>query len=278
MITKKLILISIDFIKKYLFLCNFSPNEFSGFISTFTKFKFLPYTRVNVPFSLGRTIRGVSFDKNISLDPYGKLCKDVSNNLDYKIIYKNLLLSFEKERNLSAADIIHLRNNIKLRNYPAWAIVMPWEKISIEEKFNTYPEIFFRNRNSKGLTFENNSRQSIINEMHSLRSLESKINQMRKLYESLNKSFIIREINLPKINILIKDNEWRWFMGDEGNHRSYILSCIKYEFFNARVDSIINKNKSNNWYNVKNGTYSINDAEKIFDGFFHGSNVFRGVI
>jgi hypothetical protein len=275
---KKLIFTCIDLIKKFLFFGNFSQNELNGFISNFSKFKFLPYSSVIVPFSLGRTIRGVSFDKNFYLDPYGKLCNDISSNVSHKIIYENLYLSFEKEINLSAADIIRLRNDIKLKKYPAWAIVMPWEKITVEEKFNSYPEIFYRNRRLKGLAFENSSRQAIIDEMHSSRSLESKINQMKKLYESINKSYTVKQANMPKINILIKDNEWRWFMGDDGNHRSYILSLINHEFFNARVNSIINKNNAKNWHNVRNGTYSIKDAEEIFDSFFHGSHVLRGVI
>ncbi len=275
---KKLILILIDFIKKFIFFGNLDKKEFKGFLSKFSKFKFLPYTHVIVPFSLGRTIRGVSFGKNFTLDPYGKLCEDISNDVDYKIIYETLLISLKKEKNLNAADIINLRTDIKLKNYPAWAIVMPWEKINIEEKFETYPEIFFRNRNLKGLDFENNSRESILKEMHSSKSLESKIQQMKSLFESINNSYKIRRTNLPKINILIKDNEWRWFMGDDGNHRSYILSCINHNFLDARVDKIINKNNVKNWHNVKNGTYSINDAENIFDSFFHGSDVLRGII
>lgn len=275
---KEIILIFIDTVNQFFFLNNLNKHELKGFVDSLTKLRFLPYTKITVPFHLGRTIRGVSFDKNLYQDPYGKLCKNISEGIDHKIIFSNLLKELEREKNLSAADIVNLENNITLKGYPAWSIVMPWENVNIEEKFNLYPYIFFRNRSSKGLEFDDKSRESIINEMYSLKSLESKVNQMIELYKSIKQNFLKSNNNLPKINILIKENEWRWFMGDAGNHRSYILSCINHNFFNARVYKIINKNNAKNWYNVKNGTYSIKDAENIFDSFFHGSHVIGGII
>lgn len=275
---KEIILTFIDIINKSFFLNNLSEYEIKGFVSFLTKLRFLPYTKITVPFNLGRTIRGVSFDKNFYLDPYGKLCKDISKGIDKKIIFCNLQKALEKEKNLTAAEIVHLDNNITLKKYPAWSIVLPWENLNIEKKFNLYPYIFFKNRSFNGLHFDNKSRESIIIEMYSLKSLENKINQMIGLYKSIKHNFVKSNTNLPKINILIKENEWRWSMGDAGNHRSYILSCINYKFFNARVYKIINKNNVKNWYNVKNGTYSIEDAENIFDSFFHGSDVLGGII
>ena len=49
---------------------NLSENELNGFVTSLTKVHFFPYTKVSVPFCLGRTIRGVSFNENILLDPY----------------------------------------------------------------------------------------------------------------------------------------------------------------------------------------------------------------
>lgn len=275
---KKIILIIIDFIKKFFFLSNLSENELRGFISLLTQFRFFPFSRVNVPFSLGRTIRGVSFDDKLPLDPYAILCKDIANGVDTKIIFNNLLKELNKEKKLNAAEIIHLNNNKNLSKYPVWAIVMPWEKISIEEKFQSYPDIFFSNRHSNGLNFKNNMRQTIINTMHSSECLNNKIDQMEKLFKSIKKNYVIQNFNLPKIDILVRDNEWRWIMGDGGNHRSYILSSIKHEFFSARVGTFIRKTNVSNWPNVKNGTYSVNEAEHIFDSYFNGSNVLRGII
>lgn len=277
-VIKNTSLIVIDYIKKSLSLCNLNKNESQGFISPMSKLRFMPFTRVIVPFSLGRSVRGLSFNKNFMLDPYGKLCMDIFNGADHKDIISDLLITFKKEKDLRAADIVHLRNNIKLRKYPAWAIVMPWEKLSIEEKFESYPDIFYKNRSSKDLTFENSSRLSIIETMYSSKSLESKVNQMKKLFKSIKRHGLKKNTNLPKINILVKANEWRWFMGDAGNHRSYVCSCFDFEIFEGRVSSIIYKNEVNSWLNVKNGTYSSEEAETIFDSYFDGSNVLRGIV
>ncbi len=49
-------------------------------------------------------------------------------------------------------------------------------------------------------------------------------------------------------------------------------------FFTARVDSIIDKNEVNDWHNVRNGIFSVGDAEDIFDSYFDGKNVLRGMV
>ena len=276
---KKIILTLIDFSKKSLFLLDLNENELRGFISKSSKLRFLPHTKIQVPFNLGRTIRGVSFKNNIMLDPNGKLCKNISDDVAENVLFDNISTILEKEKKHSAADIVGLKNNVNLKNYPAWAIVMPWEKLSIEDKFAKYPETFYENRLTKGFVFENKTRASIIKMMYTSEFAENRVNQMRELYKRIKRNgYFERDSNLPKINILIKDFEWRWFMGDGGNHRSYILSCLNHDYFTARINSIIDKSQVSDWHNVRNGTYSVSDAEDIFDSYFDGTNVLRGMV
>jgi|TARA_S200000501_G_scaffold350569_1_gene367696 hypothetical protein len=275
---KKIILFILDSIKRLLFLNNLNKNELNGFITPLTKFRLFPNTRVTVPYSLGRTVRGVSFDKNLKFDPAGRLCNDISIGLDDKKIANNLSTVLYEQKNMSAADILNLTNNKNLQKYPAWSAVMPWEKITIEEMFESYPETFYKNRHSRGLIFENRERKSIIKMMYSSRFIENRVSQMKELYESIKSNGVIKDSNLPKVNILVKDNEWRWFMGDGGNHRSYILSYLNHDFFAARISLIINKNEVIKWHNVKNGTYSVDEANEIFDCYFEATKVFRGMV
>ncbi len=275
---KKVILITFDLIKMFSPFGKLNKEELKGFNTRLTKLRLLPNTKVLVPFSLGRTVRGVSFDQNVMLDPAGRLCSQISKDFSDEIVCKNLSKTFEEEENFTASDIVHLESNNILKRYPAWAIVMPWEKLNIDDMFNHYPEIFYKNRHSRGLIFENTDRLSIIKTMYSIKFVENRVNQMRELFKSINSKGLIKDSNLPKINILKKENEWRWFMGDGGNHRSYILSCLGHKFFSARVSSIIDKNNIQDWHNVRNGTYSINEAEFIFDSYFEGSKVFRGMV
>lgn len=276
---KKIILTLIDFSKKSLFLLDLNENELKGFISKSSKLRFFPHTKIQVPFNLGRTIRGVSFKNNIMRDPNGKLCKNISDDVAENVLFENISTILEKEKKHSAADIVGLKNNVNLKNYPAWAIVMPWEKLSIEDKFAKYPETFYENRLTKGFVFENKTRASIIKMMYTSEFAENRVNQMRELYKRIKRNgYFERDSNLPKINILIKDFEWRWFMGDGGNHRSYILSCLNHDYFTARINSIIDKSQVSDWHNVRNGTYSVSDAEDIFDSYFDGTNVLRGMV
>ena len=275
---KKIILFILDSIKRLLFLNNLNKNELNGFITPLTKFRLFPNTRVTVPYSLGRTVRGVSFDKNLKFDPAGRLCNDISIGLDDKKIANNLSTVLYEQKNMSAADILNLTNNKNLQKYPAWSAVMPWEKITIEEMFESYPETFYKNRHSRGLIFENRERKSIIKMMYSSRFIENRVSQMKELYESIKSNGVIKDSNLPKVNILVKDNEWRWFMGDGGKHRSYILSYLNHDFFAARISLIINKNEVIKWHNVKNGTYSVDEANEIFDCYFEATKVFRGMV
>ena len=62
---KKAILIIIDLVKKTLNLEKLNQKESKGFNTSLTKLRLLSNTKVSVPFSLGRTVRGVSFDKNV---------------------------------------------------------------------------------------------------------------------------------------------------------------------------------------------------------------------
>ena len=275
---KKNTLIVIDLIKKSLSLCNLNADESKGFVSSLTKLRFLPYTRVTVPFSLGRTIRGLSFKENLMHDPYGKLALGIAEGIDKKILFKTILDEMKRESQINAAEIVLLNDNTRLKKFPAWAVVMPWERSNVEWRFKTYPESFYKNRSKNDLNFENSSRSSIIKSMYSAKSAESKVNQMSKIYNSIKSNKLKLIYPLPKINIMINGDEWRWFMSDAGNHRSYICACFDFEFFDASINSIINKNDLNSWPNVTNGTYSPKEAEYIFDSFFDGSTVFRGIV
>lgn len=277
-IAKNIILTSSDLIKKYSLLSKLSQKELKGFVSSLTKLRLCPTTVVKVPYHLGRTVRGVSFDKNIFLDPAGRMCKEIFEGLDNFIIRNNLIKVLEEQQGMSAADIVHLSNNVILKNYPAWAIVMPWERLEIKKIYDSYPQTFFKNRIANGLFFEKNSRSSIIKTMYSSKFAENRIKQMNRLYKSIMQKGIISSSNFPKINILIKNGEWRWFMGDGGNHRSYVFAFLGHKFFDARVSAIIDINEVNKWHNVRNGTYSLDDAKNIFDSYFDGHKVFRGMV
>ncbi len=274
---KKIIFFMVDSQKKLFLLNNLTKRELQGTTSLLTRLRFLPKTIVKVPFSLGRTVRGNSFDINHVLDLTGRVCADLVKNTDLDIVTNYYIKELMFQKNRSAADIAGLRND-NLKKFPAWALVLPWDKETIIERFNLYPIAFYRNRQLNGLKFENSSRESIINKMYSIEHAENKINQIQKLYDNIITNGYMQDNNFPKVNILIKGNKWRWFMGDGGNHRCNILACLKYKFITARVSNVIDIRNIKKWKNVKNGTYSQEEAREIFDSFFYGDNVRVGMV
>lgn len=274
---KEIFFYIIDSLKKLFLLNNLTKRESQGLSSLLTRLRFLPNTIIKVPFCLGRTVRGASFDKNYLLDLSGRVCADIVKNTDLSIITNYYIKEFKIQKNSNAADVVGL-SNANLKKFPAWALVMPWDKETIIDKFNFYPSAFYRNRHFNGLEFKDSSRESIINKMYSIEHVENKINQMQELYQSIKINGYIEDNNLPRINILIKGNKWRWFMGDGGNHRSNVLNCLEYKFFSARVSNIIDVRNMEDWKNVKNGTYSLEEAREIFDSFFNGDKVRIGMV
>lgn len=268
----------LDFLKRVLSLTTLNKNELQGFISPLTKFRFYPNTIISVPFLFGRTIRGVSYNKNFMLDPYARLCRDISDNVEKNILYENIYKEFGAEKKMNAGNLISSKNNTALDKYPYWSIVMPWENQTIDDKYKNYPGEFFKNRSSRNMQFKNNNRSSILDAMHSIDLARNKADQMINLYKSICKKGLIEASNKPKINILINGREWRWFMGASGNHRSYIMSYLGYNFFTARVGNIIDKKDIKKWHNVANGFYTIEEAEEIFDNYFDGNKIIRGII
>lgn len=268
----------ITIIKKLSFLENFNSLEKKGKVCNFTKLKIIPKTNVILPFKLGRTIRGLSFRKNIKKDPFALFVLKMHKGSSKKDLIKFLVSKYKIEKNLNAAKIVRLKNNSRLSKYPAWALTMPWDKISIEDKFLNYPDIFFKNRFKYRLNLRKLKHKKKTNFFYSIENALSQFNQTKKLLYSIKKYGTKNLNSLPKINILIDGGKWRWFMTDEGNHRAYIFSINGSMNFHCEVSRIIYKKNVSNWHNVKNGLYSRREALLIFNNFFLGVKCLRGLV
>ncbi len=268
----------ITIIKKILFLDNFSSLEKKGKVCNFTKLKIIPKTTVILPFKLGRTIRGLSFRKNINKDPFAQFVLQMDKGSSKKDLIKFLVSQYKMEKNLNAANIVRLKNNSRLSKYPAWALTMPWDKINIEDKFLNYPDIFFKNRYKYRLNLRKLKHKKKTNFFYSIENALSQFYQTKKLLYSIKKYGIKNSNSLPKINILIDGGKWRWCMTDEGNHRAYIFSINGSINFRCEVSNVIHKKNVSNWHNVKNGLFTRKEALLIFNHFFLGNKCLRGLV
>ena len=244
-------------------------DENKGKILKLTKLKFTPNTKITAPFNLGQSIRGLSFDKNLKKDLFANFINQIIKGMDEDMIILSLFLNLKKEKNSNAAISVGLKNNHNLAKYPAWALVMPWEPITIENKFNNYRKQFINSRSKHNINIKNNNDLNDEDVFYSYEYAKSQYIQTKKLLENIKKEGFksLRFDDSPKIFILINNNEWRWCMSGDGNHRAYISSLLGNETFECVIESIVDK-KISNFYNVKSGLYSYSEANSIFDSYF----------
>jgi len=277
LIIKKIIF----FLKTYLNLHQLNSVELSGKLILFSKFKLISKTHLEVPFSLGRTPRGISF-KNLNNDKLkgskqdlvGRLILDQLNGVSNDQIIKKHLLLLKKEENLTAAEVMHCPNNKYLKSYPAWASVRPWDKLSIKNKYDNYIELLFKNRNKHGAKFIVKKSRLKKEEIYSNNIAISHVKQYEKLIKSVREKGIEKTniLQMPQIIILINNSgQWRWII-TAGTHRAYIFYFLGLEQFSAIIEDVIYRESLASCYNVKNKLYSLEEAENIFDEIFKGSS------
>lgn len=257
-----------------------NDQESEGKILGLTKLKLTPYTKIAVPFLLGRSIRGLSFNKNLKKDLFGNFIHEIIKGRDEDMIIESLFSHLKNEKNSNAAISVGLKNNHNLAKYPAWALVMPWETITIEKKFNIYRKQFINSRSKHNVNVKKNKNLNDEDIFYSYEYAKSQYIQSKKLLENIKKEGFkpLRYDDSPKIFVLINNNEWRWCMSGEGNHRAYISSLLGNEAFECVIESIVDKKKISNFYNVKSGLYSYSEANFIFDSYFSGGESLRGIV
>lgn len=275
---KKLVKGILNNFKYCLRLGNLNNEEKLGEVQFITPFKLIPKTQVCLPFTLGRSIRGLSFCDNLSDDPIGQIFTKLLNGVSKEQLAKDLSNLYQNEINKSAGEIVNIEKGSILWNYPAWALVMPWEKISVQEKYDSYVNSMQKNRSKHGLNINSFDRDKIMSKAYSYEAAMSQINQT----DILNNSFVENPkqipTSLPLVYILKKSSEWRWAMSGEGNHRAYIGAINGMDHFSAEVFSQVNEADVKQWNNVKNGNYNIDQALEVFELFFQGKKCLRGLI
>jgi len=277
-VVKKILKNIFDFIKRLFRLDKLNSKEVSGNISEFTKLKLLPYTGISVPFSLGRTIRGVRFSDSLYKDPFAYFCKECTQCESENLLIAYLYKLYIDESCKNAGEVVGFPNNRILKKYPAWALVMPWDSITLQEKYSSYHKDFINNRLENGFNFGKIEPHNLIKSIYSELNARSQFDQTNKLWRSIKLNGILYIKPLPGILIMFDGNQWRWFMSGNGNHRAYLSYIYGGEEFNAEIRGVIKRLNYKSWPNVKNGTYNEAEALQLFDSFFSGDKCCRGVV
>ena len=249
-----------------------SDDECEGRLNRRSFFKLFRGSAVMAPFSIGRTIRGVRFDKQ-ELDPFS-LClgKQNMHKFNANIFAKDLYDICDSETNFLVRNFINTITNQEIINLPSWTIAFPWEENGFFDLKEKYLQILIENR--KEFT-----ESPIVNENLELLSHPVALSHGIQ-FKNLISKIIIEGFNhrypRPGIFILKNQNNWRWVMGGNGNHRAYIMSALKKPALPVSIIKVVDRSKSSQWNNVLNGNYTKREAEEVFDIVFRGETRIRG--
>ena len=249
-----------------------SESEKHGTFQNTSFLKFFRGSVIEVPFSLGRTIRGSSFN-NIDLDPFSKcLSNQDFLNFDENRFSNELFDYYLIEKSKKVGDFIDIANR-EIQKLPSWAIAYPWEGLGFYDLQNYYLNLLAENRHDH---LESTKSLVLDNDTHSLDYAKSHGKQFKKLAIKITKEGFNKSFSRPKIYILKNTNNWRWLMAGDGNHRAYIMAALQHKTLPVQVSKVLDRSKAYNWPNVKNNEYSINEAQEIFDVVFDGNSCIRG--
>jgi len=262
----------INNVQKRLRINVLSQDECDGRLNARSFFKFFKGSALTVPFSLGRSIRGVRFDTP-ELDPFSFcLAKQNMNKFDANIFAKDFCDISEVENNFLVKDFIKILSNQEISSFPSWTIAFPWEENGFLDLKSEYLKLLAKNREPYVQSKISEKAFSIsVNELALSHGVQFKNLIAKILVEGFNPKY-----PRPRVYLLKNQKNWRWVMAGDGNHRAHTMSALNSSVLPVTISKVVDRSKSNQWPNVLNGEYTQREAEYIFDLVFKGDVRIRG--
>ncbi len=226
---------------------------------------------IDVDLDKGRGFPCFSFDKN-SNHPF-VIAAQYSDFNEDKIFY--ILRNFYNLVVSSVAlDVFAIiGSNSIAKNYPNWAVVMPWESENQQQWFEKVKKsVLSENRHmgekmgiEKGWSWLGPTCDEKVR-------VESKrlLNVLKSIQANGYKrnDYVDGDI---RVNILLKNNdEWIW-QATTGQHRASVVGSLDYKTIPVRVMKVVKREEVQSWPNVQNGLYTIKEGLKIFDMIYNNT-------
>jgi hypothetical protein len=198
----------------------------------------------------------------------------IKNKEKFICLFKtNMKKLFNREKN--ASEILNDCNEKNLSSYPYWALVLPWDDISIKDNYNNYIKLFVRKRKKVKKIFYKykNEDKYLLGDkiIHHDLSWESHAEQFYNLYNSI-KCYGYLDTGIIPVNIFVYNNTYRLSLSFDGNHRIRVAHYLNIQTVPLKISRVIYYNDAKNWHNVKNGLYSAKNAQKIFLNYYNYRN------
>ena len=161
-----------------------------------------------------------------------------------------------------------------LGSLPLWAMAYPWESRSPYDNLSNYLENVIDNRSSYLKTAPLLRRTFLDPDSFGM----SHAIQFSSLLSSILDKGFRPGSTFPCVYILRSDKQWRWIMSGSGNHRAYILNHLSYQSLPAQIIGVINRDQLRRLPLVRNGDFTLEVAEHLFDSVFAGSTFKRDYV
>ena len=206
-------------------------------------------------------------------DPYFIALKYASYQKDERIFVETFIKKIKSiiKTPRTAAEAIGMNESKKLSLYPEWALVLPWENRLINESRKLYLKKLIAKRKKLKTYYNKNLNLKNINKIvYNDKIWESHGEQFFKLYKSIAIHGFKQTECIP-ISLFRYKNLYRCSLSEDGNHRARVAFILGAKTIPLKISKMVDFKDVEEWTNVKNKLYSLNDAKKIFKRYFNYS-------
>ena len=201
-----------------------------------------------------------------------KCAKNLCTGQQYSKILEILSIYYKEVSPSSIGELINAGNSSRFNSYPAWEIVMPWDKWSQPQWKEKVVKSVERENFNEGFKIGIDEGWAWFGPVsHNKLTIEAR--RLANILQSVQKNGYKRhDFNDGDIDatILLSGDDWVW-QSNSAQHRACVLSALDWKEIPVRVSKIVRREDVKYWPNVLNNTYTPSEAIFIFDMIFNES-------
>jgi hypothetical protein len=230
----------------------------------------LQSSNIIINYKLNKLITTAGMQLGSKNDPYYFALRSSLPVKNKKLFIKNFIKKIKTrvKNPRNASEAIGIKDSRILSKYPEWALVLPWEDLSIKKRYNSFYKIFLSKRKNLKIFYNSCKLKDKKNLIYHDLVWKSHAEQFFNLYKSISKKGF-KEYNLVPVHLFKCNNVYRLSLSDDGNHRIRVAYILGMKVVPLKISKIVDLDDINKWKNVKNGIFSKRQAKQIFKNYFN---------
>lgn len=159
-----------------------------------------------------------------------------------------------------------------LDSIPPWAVALPWETESPEDRKTSLARLAYLESQNQGLELTIDEGWSAFGPV-SEKKLQMETDRLRQISKSLEAKGYQRhngwDGDVEATALVREDGEWRWIIM-RGQHRAAVAAGLGFTSIPIRVTNVVNRREAEHWPNVRRGFYTESSGRELFDRLFDG--------